>query len=140
MIVIEKKGCVLMKMVNHTVENKYHLTPYSIQQLGVHREKVGEPLFWRNEQIKAWCVSGSTAKNEMDEDFGTYNDFWLGIYDDENIGIRLNFLSYGGMCKYTFEQFFNADSITCPIDLEVQEMCLAKVNELIDNGILYKRD
>ena len=65
-----------------TVKNKYNLTMAKIRKLKiVDRSKVGKPLFWRNDVIGAWCIVGS-AGNKMDVVFGTDNEFWIGIYDD----------------------------------------------------------
>ena len=40
------------------------------------------------------------------------------------------------MCGYNFTRFFDPRDIENEHDLEVQERLLAKINELIDNGIL----
>lgn len=121
------------------VPNKYNLTPSSISQLKVNREKVNEPLFWRNNVVHAWCLSGTTAKNIKDHEFGTYNSFWLGVYDEElqehASPIELKFTAYGGMCGYVFDTFYDFSTLKCEIDLEIQEKFLAKINELIDKGI-----
>lgn len=122
-----------------TVENKYNLTPSSITKLQVNRGKVNETSFWRNNVVHAWCVSGNTAKNAKDLEFGTYNSFWLGVYDEdakEHAGeIVLTFSAYGGMCKYVFDAFYNFSTIKYEIDLEIQEKFLAKINHLIDECV-----
>lgn len=54
------------------VKNKYKLTISKIKKLKVgNREKICKPLFWRNEVIGAWCISGTTAKNSKDVEYGT---------------------------------------------------------------------
>ncbi|MBQ8043472.1 MAG: hypothetical protein IJ272_04910 [Clostridia bacterium] len=122
-----------------TVENKYNLTPNSITMLQVNREKVNETYFWRNNVVHAWCVSGNTAKSAKDHEFGTYNSFWLGVYDEdckEHAGeISLTFSAYGDMCKYIFDSFYDFSTIEYEIDLEIQEKFLAKINHLIDEGV-----
>lgn len=122
-----------------TVPNKYNLTPISITQLKVNREKVNELFFWRNNVVHAWCISDTTAKSSNDHEFGTYNSFWLGIYDQDIPGlstpIRLWFTAYGGMCTYVFDTFYDSSTIENEIDLEIQEKFLAKINELIDRGV-----
>lgn len=44
------------------------------------------------------------------------------------------------MATYKFEQFFNYKEIEAELDLEIQEKLLAKINELIDSGILDKKN
>ena len=121
------------------VENKYNLLPSSIPKLRVNRNKVNETHFWRNNVIHAWCISGNTAKRTADHEFGTYNSFWLGVYDEdckEHAGeIRLDFSAYGGMCKYVFETFYDFSTIEYEIDLEIQEKFLETINQLIDEGV-----
>ena len=121
------------------VENKYNLTPTSITKLKINREKVNATYFWRNNVVQAWCISGNTGKRLADHEFGTYNSFWLGIYDSEckehANEIDLNFTAYGGMCKYLFDYFYDFSKIQCEIDLEIQEMFLEKINYLIDEGV-----
>ena len=121
------------------VVNKYNLTPATIPLLTVNREKVNGTYFWRNDVVHAWCISGNTAKCAADHEFGTYNSFWLGVYDEESeehtTTIELRFTAYGGMCSYVFDTFYDFSTIEHEIDLEIQEKFLAKINELIDNGV-----
>ena len=86
-----------------TVKNKYNLKPSDINKLKIlDRSKIKEPLFWRNNVIDAWCLSVNTSKNSKDLEFGTYSEFWLGIYDDDAKSyagkIRYNFSAYGLGC------------------------------------------
>ena len=72
------------------------------------------------------------------------NSFWIGIYDEDAKSyagkFRFYFTSYGGMCGYEFNQFFNEKDIDCENDLRVQEMFLEKINMLIDSGIIALED
>ena len=117
------------------VKNKYNLKFADIRKLKVgDKTKICEPLFWRNNVINAWCILGSTAKTKADKRYSTYNEFWIGIYD--NGKIRANCYSFGGMCGYNFKNFFDYKDIENESDLEIQEMLLNKINYLIDEGIL----
>ena len=122
------------------IKNKYNLTPAKINKLVVNREKVGEPVFWRNNAINAWCISLSTAKNSKDMEFCTSDEFWLGIYDEDAKSyagkIRHYFSAYGGMCSYKFKKFFDYTEIENELDLEIQEKAMEKLNQLIDEGVL----
>ena len=123
-----------------TVENKYDLTMAKIRKLKItDRSQIGKPLFWRNDVIGAWCIVGA-AGSDMDIQFGTDNEFWIGIYYDNakaNAGkIRVHLTSYGGMSGYKFNQFFREKDIENDNDLLIQEKFLSKINELIDLGIL----
>lgn len=123
-----------------TVKNKYHLTISKIKKLRVtDRSQVCGPLFVRNNVVDAWCIHGS-AGTKADRRFGTDNEFWIGIYDEDARAykgkFRFDFSTYGGMCGYKFERFFQPQDIECENDLLIQERFLAKINELIDLGIL----
>lgn len=121
------------------VANKYHLTFSDIRKLEIgDRSKIKEPLFWRNDVIHAWCISETTTLTPDDSLYGTYNDYWIGIYgEDAKVKkLRVNCSAFGGMCSYKFQRFFERKEIESEIDLEIQEKLLAKINELIDKGIL----
>ena len=122
------------------VKNKYNLTFADIKNLQIlDRSKICEPLFWRNNVINAWCISENTAKTFEDYEYGTYNEYWIGIYDEDKPvknKIRVECSAYGGMCKYKFKHFFDYKDIETEEDLEIQEKLLSKVNQLIDMGIL----
>ena len=96
------------------VKNKYNLDMKKVKKLRVgDRTKIGQPLFWRNNVIDAWCILGTTAKNSEDEAFGTCDEFWIGVYDEDAKSyagkVRVTFSSYGGMCGYNFDKFFDLD-------------------------------
>lgn len=122
------------------VANKYNITVKDLKHIRLlDRSKVTVPLFWRNNAIDAWCISGSTAKNAKDNEYGTYNSFWIGVYDEtaKNYAgkIRVSFSSYGGMCGYNFKNFFDTNEIDNEMDLRVQEMFMKQLNQLIDDGV-----
>lgn len=123
------------------VKNKYNLTMKDCRNLvAKDRSKICEPLFWRNNVVDAWCISGSTAKNSKEGEYGCYNDFWLGVYDEDAKAyagkVKVQFSAYGGMCHYNFNKFYDYSEIENEIDLEVQEMFLEKINMLLDERIL----
>lgn len=121
-------------------ENKYNLTMKKVRNLIVaDRSQVREPIFWRNTAINAWCISENTVKNHKDSQYGTYNDYWIGIYDDDvklKKKFKVSCSSFGGMAGYKFEKFFDPKEIENEVDLEIQEKLLKKINELIDMEIL----
>lgn len=122
------------------VKNKYNLTIPQIKKLVIKdRSQVCAPLFWRNNVISAWCISGH-AGAKADERFSTDNEYWLGIYDEDAKAykgkFRFEFSTYGGMCGYRFNKFFQPADIECENDLLIQERFLEKINELLDKGIL----
>ena len=117
------------------VKNKYNLKFADIRKLKINdRDKICEPLFWRNNVVSAWCVSETTIKNHKDSEYGTYNEYWIGIYDNDKI--RVNCSAFGGMAHYKFKKFFDYQEIDNELDLEIQEKLLSKVNELLDEKIL----
>lgn len=120
------------------VENKYNLKFSDVKRMEVaDRSKVCSPLFWRNNVINAWCISGS-AGSDADRRFGSDNEFWIGIYDKPYYKryIHAHVNCWGGMGKYEFDEFFNPKDIEHDIDLEIQEKVLETLNMLIDNGIV----
>jgi len=123
------------------VKNKYNLTVQDLKRLRVgNREKICEPLFWRNNAISGWCISGTTIKNRKDDEFGTYDEFWIGVYDEDAKAyagkIRVTFSAYGGMCHYNFKKFFDYSEIEHEMDLEIQEKFITTINQLLDEQIL----
>lgn len=123
------------------VENKYNLKPKDIQKaIILDYERLEQPPFWRNDVVQAWCLSENTAKNSKDFEFCCYNDYWIGFYDVNAKTYagktRLSCSSYGGMCGYNFQSFFNPKEIECEIDLEIQEKLLSRINWLIDEEII----
>ena len=123
-----------------TVVNKYKLNIAKIKKLKIgNRELLCEPLFWRNNVINAWCISGSAGSN-ADHRFGTDNGYWIGIYDEDAKAyagkFRFDFSTYGSMCGYEFNSFYQPKDIDNENDLRIQELFLEKINYLIDNGIL----
>ena len=120
-----------------TVENLYNLTYSSVQKLKVgNRKLIGEPLFYWNRQISAWCIFRASDK-KYEED-----TFWIGIYNEdapEYPGeFRFYFTSYAGMCGYIFEEFYNPAEIQNKYDLAIQEKFLETINQLLDMGILVQ--
>ena len=124
------------------VENKYNLTMKKTNKLSVGDEsKIKESLFWRNNVINAWCISG-TVGTDKDIQYGTDNEFWICIYDKPyyNSRIRVYCNCLGGMSTYKFNKFFRSEDIEHENDLKVQEDLLKTVNNLIDEGILVMED
>jgi hypothetical protein len=122
--------------IKPSVKNRYKLTVSSIKKLQVgDRSKICEPLFWYNNAVNAWCISGSVGKFEDAE-------FWIGIYDDDAPAykgkFRFNFSTYMGMCNYTFEKFYDKTEIENNYDWQIQEKFLGVINHLLDEGILVK--
>ena len=127
-----------------TEKNKYNLTMKDCKRLVVKdRSKICEPLFWRNNVIEAWCLSGTTAKSNLDRTYGTYNSFWIGVYDDDAKAyagkVRIDVTAYGDMCNYKFDKFYDYRQIEHEDDLRVQEMLLERINMMLDEGILEVR-
>lgn len=126
------------------VANKYNLTVAKLKKLRCNRNKITEKHFWRNNVISAWCISGNTCQTVADDEFGTYDEYWIGVYDEDAKSyagkIRVTFSSYGGMCGYTFKNFFDEKEIENEMDLHVQEMFVEKINQLLDEGVFYFGD
>lgn len=123
------------------VRNKYKIKPKDIERaIVIDKKRLEKEPFWRNEGVQAYCLSDSTIKNSKDSNFGTYNSYWIGFYDQDaktHAGkIKLSCTAYGGMCSYNFKEFFNPNEIECDIDLEIQEKLLKRINWLIEEKII----
>lgn len=123
------------------IENRYNLKPKDIQNATIlDYKKLHKPPFWRNDVVQAWCLSENTIKTRDDDEYGCFNEYWIGFYDEDARAyagkIRLDCSAYGGMCSYRFRTFFDPEEIDCEIDLEIQEKLLSRINWLIDNKIV----
>ena len=91
--------------IKPTIKNRYKLDIAKIKKLKIgDRSKICEPLFWRNDVIKAWCICDTVGKFEDAE-------YWIGIYDEDAPAyagkFKFNFTTYMGMCSYTFNKFYD---------------------------------
>lgn len=119
------------------VENKYNLKFNDIKRaIVLNQDKLTEHPFWRNDLIKAWCLSGGGGL--YDGDF--IDEYLISFYDKDAAGylgkIEVNCTSYEGMCGYDFKHFFDPNEIECEADLELQENLLRRINWLIDEKII----
>lgn len=120
--------------------NKYKLTPTLIRHLIPDRTMITKQPFTRNNVINAWMLTGDTAKNEIERTYGSYDEYWLGIYDKDAKAyagkVRWCFSSAGGMCDYKVTRFLDPKQIENNDDLMIQVKFLTELNSLIDKGVL----
>ena len=119
------------------IKNKYGLKPKDIQKAAIlDYERLTHPPFWRNDVIKAWCLSGGAGKGL----FGYIDSYLIGFYDKDAKTyagkIKLSCTSHEDMCGYSFDKFFDYQEIDNEIDLELQEELLDIINWLIDEKIV----
>lgn len=124
-----------------SIENRYHLKPEDITRAVVLKpERLRQKPFWRNDTVQAWCLAGTTAKTKADWEYGTYSEYWIGFFDADAKAyagqIRMDLSSYGGMCGYQIEQFFNQEDMETEDDVNVQEIVLSRINWLLDEEII----
>ena len=126
-----KQSVVRKQLRKPTVVNKYKLKPLDIQKAVILQpERLTKPPFWRNNVVKAYCLSGGVG----------YNQYWIGFYDADaptyagRICLRCH--TWDGMGSYKFTSFFKPDQIENEDDLRLQEMVLETINWLIDEGIV----
>lgn len=123
------------------VENRYQLKPGDITKAVILKpERIRQKPFWRNDAVQAWCLTGTTAKTKADWEYGTYSEYWIGFFDEDAKTyagqIRMDLSSYGGMCSYRIEQFFNPEDMETEDDVNVQEIVLSRINWLLDERII----
>ncbi|MBO5143070.1 MAG: hypothetical protein J6C46_08840 [Clostridia bacterium] len=133
------------------VDNKYSLNISDIVNLKIgNRNLIGSPLFWWNNAVSMWCISGQTSGSCENK------SFWFGIFTEktpvehkQNTFFRklnntnefaFNFSSCYGTTSYNFKHFFDPKEITGEESLEIQEKFLESINKLIDLGILVHSD
>ena len=112
--------------------NRYNLKPNDILKAKViDPEKLKQEPFWRNEQIKAWCLSGGVGNGTYS---GCDSSYWIGFYDDGKIDYNMTCME--DMCGYNIEEFFNLSDIENEYDETIQIKYLKKLNWLIDEEII----
>ena len=115
--------------------NKYNLTPKSIRKLKIlDWEKLKKKTWFNNAMAsgKWWChLEGCNLKGNYDDE----DEFWIG-FNEENNKIDCDFSTYGGMCWYNFDTFYDAEQIGNEFDMNVQVNTIKWLNQMIDEGIL----
>ncbi len=130
-IVELNKVTVQSEVENFKCLNKYNLKYSDIKKLRIiDSERAHQKPFWRNENIKAYCLSGGVGKGLG----GSMSTFWLGFYDDGKTDFH--FTAMEDMCGYTFEEFFDKKEIEDIYDLEIQINFLKLINKLLDEKVL----
>lgn len=119
------------------VPNKYNLTPKSIKELKVLDWDRLKEKCWHNNAMGGedkpwWChIEGCNDGGRYDDE----DEFWIGF--NESTGeVDCNFSSYGGMCHYCFDEFYNINDIYNKYDMMVQVNALRWLNKMINEGIL----
>lgn len=131
------------KIRESRVKNMYNIKPKNIEKMIVlDKDRLHKEPFWRNDVISAWCLSGGVGKGYCGDWIDSY---WIGFYDEDAKSyagkIRLQCNAYEDMCSYNFKNFFDYKEIQSEIDLELQEELLAKINWMLDEGILgFKKE
>jgi hypothetical protein len=116
-------------------ENKYGLKFSDIKRFKiVNAAALRLPPFWRNNIIKAWCLSGTAATSNEDEMWGDPMEYWIGFYDSGKIQCDIS--SSSCMVGEQFERFFNPRDLDTPQDVLLEERLLKRLNWLLDSGIV----
>ena len=115
--------------------NKYQLTPKSIKKLKI--------LDWNRLKQETWYNKAMTSGNwychlEGCNLSGRYDDessFWIG-FNKNNNKIDCHFSCYDGMCRYSFDNFYQMKDIENRLDMNVQVNAIRWLNQMIDEKIL----
>lgn len=121
-----------------TYPNKYNLTIDSIKQLKVLDWEALKKCTYANEAMTdgTWfcklilCGGPGVRQCDNDED-----DFWIGFREEDN-KVDCHFTSFGGMCGYIFDKFYDLNEIENKFDFYVQINTIKWLNEMIDKGVL----
>lgn len=121
-----------VKIENLKKLNIYGVKPNDLLKYKViDKEKITKPPFWRNEQIKAWCLSGGVGSGTYS---GCDSSYWIGFYDDGKIDYHMTCME--DMCGYEIKEFFNINDIENRYDEELQVKFLKTITWLIDENIV----
>ena len=119
------------------IENKYNLKPKDIERaIILDRERLKEEPFWRNDALKAWCLSWCISEWVDDEEGRTLNsrnEYTIVFYDSGEIKL---FCTCMGLFAYNFKTFFDPGKMETINDLILQEKLLDRLNWLIDERIV----
>lgn len=121
------------------IENKYNLKPKDIERaIVLDRERLKEEPFWRNDVVKAWCLSWCLSEwvGDEDEEYRTLNssnEYTICFYDSGEIKL---FCTFMGLFTYNFKTFFDPGKMENINDLILQENLLNRLNWLIDERIV----
>ncbi len=116
--------------------NKYGLKPSDIKKLKILDWEKLKTKTWYNSAKKDsgnwWCklIGCNVTGNYNDED-----EFWIG-FNVDNDKIDYHFTSYGGMCGYEFDEFYDGKCIENKYDMQVQANTIHWLNDLLDEKIL----
>lgn len=122
------------------VPNKYNLTPKNIKKLQILNWGKLKQKTWLNNAMLSgtwWCHLEGCQK--PGEKYNSEDEFWIGFNEDNN-KINCSFSSYDGMCGYEFKKFYDIKDIENEYDMNVQVNTIRWLNELIDEGILEKKE
>ena len=124
--IISIKEVIFKDLENESTNlNKYNLKPKDILNIEIiQKDFIHQKPFWRNDVIKAWCLSFNVGDTS----------FWLGIYDDNKVNYHISCCD--DMCNYNITEFFKDSEIETMADLECQIMIVKILNHLIDNKII----
>lgn len=115
--------------------NKYNITPKGIKKLRIlDWEKLKKHTWHNNAMLPGnwWChLEGANIGGRYDDE----DEFWIG-FNEDNGEIDYHFSSYGGMCGYKFDKFYNLEDIGNIYDMHVQVNAIKWFNEMIDREIL----
>lgn len=119
------------------VPNKHNIKPEDIKKLKVLDWDKLKKKTWYNEAKKDtgewYChLEGSNSGGFYGDD---EDEFWIG-FNKKNGEVDYWFTSYGGMCGYTFDEFYKTDEIKNKWDMNVQVNAMRYLNMLLDEGIV----
>ena len=112
--------------------NKYNLKPTDIKKaIVISPERLKAKPFWRNDVVKAWCLSEGAGRG-----FGGswIDSYWIGFKDDGKIDFHMN--CWEDMANYNIKEFFKPSDIECRSDFDIQLKYVKMLNWLIEENII----
>jgi hypothetical protein len=116
--------------------NKYKLTPKKIKKLKIlDWDRLKQETWQNNAMLTGNWYCHLEGCQSFGQRFNDEDEFWIGFREDDN-KIDCNFTSYGGMCSYKFDKFYDILDIENRFDMQVQVNTISWLNRMIDEGIL----
>lgn len=106
--------------------NTHGFRPGDIVGAEVLDKEKFEKLAWFNDAMNCWAVSWHD-KDDEDSFFAEFRD---------GVCVSFSCSSYGGMCGYKFDEFFDPENMDCMFDLELQKAMVKLYNRLSESGAL----
>lgn len=117
--------------------NKYNLTPENIKDITVSDWDKLKSVTWHNETLTdgTWYCKLIGCQYPDSKKFNDEDEAFIGFNGDDG-SVRFDCTSYGGMCGYDFDAFYDPNEMENEFDLNLHINIVNWLTDLIDGGVL----